>query len=173
MLCYLAVARFYQGDHVRAKQSAEEALARGREAGERHGTSEALLVLARLAEEVEHDHARARALFKEGLELSAEIGDETTVAHCMQGLAAIAAVSGDHLVEAARLWGAAEALLEKIEATAYSLAPDRSLSHRQVVAARARLDDERTWTEAWAEGRAMTTREAVEYALGTDDLRKD
>ena len=61
-------------------------------------------------------------------------------------------------------------LIEKIEATAYPLVPDRSLRHRQVVAARARLDDERTWTQAWAEGRAMTTGEAVEYALGADDM---
>jgi non-specific serine/threonine protein kinase len=171
MLCYLAVARLYQGDHARAKQSAQKALALGREAGERHGTSEALWVLARLAWEAEHDHERARALFEEALELSAEIGDETTVAHCMQELAAIAAVYGDRLVEGARLWGAAEALLEKIEATASPLASDRSLLHRQVAAARARLDDERAWTQAWAEGRAMTTREAVEYALGVDDMR--
>ena len=173
MLCYLAVARLYQGDHARAKQSAQEALARGREAGERHGTSEALWVLARLAWETEHDHERARVLFEEALELSAEIGDETTVAHCMQELAAIAAVYGDRLVEGARLWGAAEALLEKIEVTASPLASDRSLLHRQVAAARVRLDDERAWTQAWAEGRAMTTREAVEYALGTDDMRGD
>ncbi len=173
MLCYLAVARLYQGDHARAKQSAQEALARGREAGERHGTSEALLVLARLVEEVEHDHERARVLFEEALELSAEIGDETTVAHCLQELAAIAAACEDRLVEGARLWGAAEALLEKIEATASPLASDRSLLHRQVAAARVRLDDERAWTQAWAEGRAMTTREAVAYALGTDDMRGD
>ncbi len=113
MLCYLAVARLYQGDYAQAKQSAERALVLGREAGERHGTSEALWVLARLAWEAEHDHERARVLFEEGLELSAEIGDGTTVAHCLQGLATIAAVSEDCLVYAARLWGAAETLLEK------------------------------------------------------------
>jgi predicted ATPase/DNA-binding XRE family transcriptional regulator len=175
MLCYLAVARLYQGDHARAKQSAEKALVLGKEAGERHGTSEALWVLARLAWEAEHDHERARVLFEEGLKLSAEIGDGTTVAHCLQGLAAIAAVSEDRLVAAARLWGAAEALLEKIEATASPLAFDRSLGYRQAAAARALLDldEEWAWTEAWAEGRAMTTGEAVEYALGADATRGD
>jgi tetratricopeptide (TPR) repeat protein len=165
MLCYLAAARLYQGDHAQAKQSAQKALALGRKAGERHGTSEALWVLARLAWEDEHDHERARVLFEEGLELSAEIGDRTTVAHCLQGLAAITAVSEDRLVDGARLWGAAEALLEKIEATASPLAFDRSLGYRQIAATRARLDDERAWEEAWADGRAMTTEQAVEYAL--------
>ena len=171
MLCYLAVARLCQGDEARAKQSAEKALALGREAGERHGTSEALGVLARLSWEAERDPERARALFEEGLELSAEVGDETAVAYFLRGLAAIAALSEDRLVDGARLWGAAEALLEKVEATAYPLAPDRSLGYRQVADARARLDDERVWTEAWAKGRAMTTRQAVEYALGDDDTR--
>jgi predicted ATPase len=173
MLCYLAVARLYQGDHARARQSAEKALALGREAGDRHGISEAFWVLARLAWEIEHDHERARALLEEGLKHSAEIGDGTTIAHCLQGLAAIAAVSEDCLVDGARLWGAAEALLERIEATASPLASDRSLGYRQVAAARERLDDERVWTEAWAEGRAMTTGQAVEYALRADAIRGD
>ena len=59
------------------------------------------------------------------------------LAHCLQGLAAIAAVSEDRPVDGARLWGAAEALLEQIEATASPLASDRSLGYRQVAAARA------------------------------------
>jgi predicted ATPase len=171
MLCYLGVARLYQGDHARAKQSAEKALALGRAAGERHGTSEALGVLARLAWEAERDPERARALFEEGLRLSAEIGDETTVAYCLQGLAAITALSEDQLVDGARLWGAAEALLEKNEATVSPLASDRSLGYRQVADVRARLDDERAWSEEWARGRAMTTRQAVEYALEGDVMR--
>ncbi len=64
---------------------------------------------------------------------------------------------------AARLWGAARALLETIEAVAYSHAADRAFYER-LTAARERLD-RRVWEEAWAEGRAMTTEEAVGYAL--------
>ncbi len=95
--------------------------------------------------------------------LSSEVGDKTYVAYCLEGLAAIVASEG-RLAWAARLWGAAEALLETIEVTAYPYAPDRSLYQEQVAAARARLD-EQTWVEAWAEGRAMSTVEAVQYAL--------
>ena len=72
-------------------------------------------------------------------------------------------------MRAARLWGAAEALLEAIETTVYIYAPDRSLYQSQVTAARAQLDDEAAWEAAWAEGRAMTPEEAVEYALSKEE----
>lgn len=71
-------------------------------------------------------------------------------------------------MRAARLWGAAEALREVIEVTAYIYAPDRSLYQSQVTAARAQLDDEAAWEAAWAEGRAMTPEEAIEYALSEE-----
>ena len=71
------------------------------------------------------------------------------------------------VARAARLWGAAEALLETIEATAYAHAPDRALYERQVRSARAQLD-EATWQAAWAQGRAMSTGWAIEYALSED-----
>jgi hypothetical protein len=74
------------------------------------------------------------------------------------------AASEDRPERAARLWGAAEAILEQVEVIAYPHATDRSFNDRQLAAAREDLD-ERTWEEAWAEGRAMTTEEAVAYAL--------
>jgi predicted ATPase/DNA-binding XRE family transcriptional regulator len=167
MLCFLAVAWLDQGDHSRAKRLAERGLVLSQEAGHRRGTSTNLYVLARL-EQAEGDHEQARRLFEEGLTLSSEVGDKTYVAYCLEGLAAIAA-SEDRLERAARLWGAAETLLERIEVTAYPYAPDHSLYQEQVAAARARLN-EQTWVEAWAEGRAMTFEQAVEYALENDDL---
>ena len=65
-------------------------------------------------------------------------------------------------MRAARLWGAAEALLGKIEAM-YTYVPDRSL-HRSQVAARS-LIEEVAWEAAWAEGREMSREQAIEYAL--------
>ena len=97
---------------------------------------------------------------------SAEVGEKTNAALCLEELAAIAA-SDDRLVQAARLWGAAEALLKRIEVTALPYAPDRSLYQRQVAAARARLDEE-MWADAWEEGRAMTIERAVAYALSEE-----
>jgi DNA-binding CsgD family transcriptional regulator len=129
--------------------------------GERQAISTALYTLATLAQ-AECDHERARDLFDEGLLVSVELGNETDIVHYLEGLAAVVAAEGG-IVRAARLWGAAEALLEQIEVGVHTYVSDCSL-HRSRVAARARLD-EAAWTAAWAEGRAMSPEQVVEYAL--------
>jgi DNA-binding NarL/FixJ family response regulator len=68
------------------------------------------------------------------------------------------------IVRATRLWGAEEMLREKLEDAVYTYVPDRALHRSQVAAARSQLDGG-TWTAAWAEGRAMSLEQAVEYAL--------
>ena len=65
-------------------------------------------------------------------------------------------------IRAARLWGAAEALYERINTVFSPL--EHHLFGPYIAAAHAQLDEE-VWEEAWAEGRAMTTQQAVEYAL--------
>ena len=112
------------------------------------------------AARVEGNHERMRVLSEEGLKLSAEVGDKTNVAYCLEGLAAFAASEG-RVVRAARLWGTAEALLEKIEATVYHYASDRSHYQREVDAARSQREAT-AWEAAWSEGRAMTLEEAIE-----------
>jgi predicted ATPase/DNA-binding CsgD family transcriptional regulator len=161
-LCFLAVAWRNRGDHGRANRLAERGLALSREVGERQAITAALYTLATLAQ-AERDHERARDLFEEGLTFSAELGNEADVAHCLEGLASIAGVEG-RIVCAARLWGAEEALLEKIEAAVYTYVPDRSFHRSRVAAARARLDEE-AFEAAWAEGRAMSLGQAIECAL--------
>ena len=157
-LSFLAVGWFGQGDHTRAKRVAEQALDLARELG----AAEAICVACHagaMVAQAERDHERARRLYGEGLVLAAETGNETNVAYCLEGLATTAASPAC----AARLWGSAEALLEKIEVTAYIYAPDRSVYQSQVSSARAQLD-EAAWQAAWAEGRAMTPEQAIEYA---------
>jgi predicted ATPase/DNA-binding CsgD family transcriptional regulator len=165
-LGFLAVAWRNQGDHGRAKRLAERGLALSREVGERQTITSALYTLAILAQ-AERDHERAKDLFEEGLKLSAELGNEADVAHCLEGLASIAGAEGS-IARAARLWGAEEALLEKIEAAVYTYVSDRSLHQSQVAAARSQLD-EGAFKAAWAEGRAMSLEQAVEYALEQED----
>ena len=150
-----------RGDLARAGQLAERGLSLAREAGAREGAAVALHTLATVAR-AEGQDDRAEGLLKEGLGLSAAVGDETNVAYFLEGLASVAASKGA-LARAARLWGAAEALLESIEITAYPHAPDRSLYQRDVAAARARLG-ENEWEEAWAEGRQMTAEQATALA---------
>ena len=110
------------------------------------------------------DYEPASRLFAEGLTLSSELGEESSVAYCLEGFATIAAHEGN-LEHASRLWGAAEALLEEIEAIAYPQASDPLLRRDQKDAARRRFDKQ-TWELAWAEGRAMTTEQAIAEALG-------
>src|ERR671911_656847 len=162
MLCYSSMAWLDQGDPARARQLAERGLTLSREARDSYGTSVALYRLA-MAAQAEGDHERARQLFEEGLTLSSEAGNEINVTHCLEGLAAIAGAEG-RILRAARLWGAAEALLEQTGVGASPYAPDRSLYQSQVGAARSQLD-EAAWTKSWAEGRAMSREQAVEYAL--------
>jgi DNA-binding NarL/FixJ family response regulator len=161
-LGFLAVAWRNRGDHGRAKRLAERGLALSREVGERQAISTALYTLATLAQ-AERNHGRARDLFEEGLTISAELGNETDVAHYLEGLAAVAASEGT-IVRAARLWGAEEALLEKIEVGVHTYVPDRSLHQSQITAAQARLG-EGAFAAAWAEGRTMSPERAIEYAL--------
>ena len=164
-LSFSAVAWRNRGDHARAKGRAERGLALSREIGDRQGASVALYILAGLVQ-TEGDYEQARGLFEEGLELSAEVGNEANVAYCLEGLAGVAGTQG-RVARAARLWGAAEALLEAIEVTAYIYASDRSHQSR-IPAARAQLG-EAAFDEAWAEGKAMTPEEAVEYVLTEED----
>ena len=121
------------------------------------------VVLQPLAKLLPDVLGRPARLFEEGLTLSAEVGEATNVAYCLEGLATIAASEG-RLERAARLWGAAEAIFQAIEVVAYPYATDRSLRDHQVATARERLNQE-TWTRAWAQGREMTTEQAIEYAL--------
>jgi predicted ATPase/DNA-binding SARP family transcriptional activator/DNA-binding CsgD family transcriptional regulator len=168
-LSFLAVGWFGRGDPIRAKRLAERGLELAREIG----SSEAICVACHagtMAAQAEGDHERARGLLQEGLVLAAEAGNETNVAYCLEGLAALAASEGS-LARAGRLWGAAEALMEQIEVTAYIYTPDRSSYQDRVSAARARLD-EAAWQTAWTEGREMTPERGIEYALSEEVERE-
>ncbi len=92
-----------------------------------------------------------------------EMRDAVHVARCMQGLAAVDGERGGEPLRAARLLGAAEALLEAAGTPSYARG-DRGLDRLSAPATRERLG-ERAWKEARDEGRAMTFEQAVEYAL--------
>jgi non-specific serine/threonine protein kinase len=162
-LGFLAVAWREQGDREHATRLAERGLVLSREVGERQAISTALYTLATLAQ-AESDHERAGDLFEEGLTVSVELGNKTDIARYLEGLAAVAASEG-RVVVAAHLWGAAEAMLEKIEVGVHTYVPDSSLRQSQISGARARLGEE-AFAAAWAEGRAMTSEQVIEHALG-------
>jgi predicted ATPase len=104
----------------------------------------------------------AARLYREGLEIGLQLGDELQTAYCLGGLAAVAAQRGSR-GHAARLWGSVSAL-------------ERAAGARLHDAERARYervlhDLERAPDTApeFAEGEAMSLAEAVEYALANVD----
>jgi non-specific serine/threonine protein kinase len=104
------------------------------------------------------------------LVLSAEAGDDTQAAYCLEGLAALAGLQDDP-ERAAYLYGAAETLFEAAGGVpVYAYGPDRSDHDRAVAGVCSRME-KAAFEEAWARGRAMGRGRAVEYALR--GVRKD
>jgi predicted ATPase/DNA-binding CsgD family transcriptional regulator len=140
-----------QGEVVKAQSLFEESLAFYRAQGYRSEPAEALAALGQVAA-VQQDYATALTRYEEGLLLAREIGNKGKVASCLEGLAGVRAARGE-LLQAARLWGAAEALREALGAPLPSVY--RGAYERSVTAARAQCG-EKAFAAAWAEGRAMT-----------------
>src|SRR5439155_8567736 len=86
--------------------------------------------------------------------------DRQGIAWCLAEMAGAAAAQRQPR-KAAQLFGAAEGLLEAVDA--HLDAVDRARYDRNVAAARAQLD-EAAWNASWAQGRAMPLEEAVALA---------
>ena len=107
--------------------------------------------------------------FRESLTLSKKHGIKWGTLECLCGLAGVSA-SQDQPERAARLLGAAEVLRGAID---YSLPlPDRTDYEHSLTLVRAALSDA-AFGETWAQGRAMTLEQAVEFALATESGWED
>ena len=151
-----------QGDPARATALIEEAvdLARERRRGFMGLLSRPLDNLG-WAALLGGELGRAKAQFAENLMLSKERGNKGTLLLSLEGLACVAGAEGEGL-RAARLFGAAEALMEKID---YRLVPqERAVLEPYRASVRSRLG-EAAWEEAVAEGGALGLDQAIGYAL--------
>ena len=89
------------------------------------------------------------------------LGDKLGIAECLEGLGGLAGIRGQS-EQAARLFGAAEALRQAVGAP---LSPvDRADYERRVAQARAGRD-EAAFEAAWRQGREMKLEQAIEHAL--------
>ena len=113
------------------------------------------------------ENRRATQYFRDTLELTFEASDKTNAAYSLQGLTTVAEAQGEPY-HAARLLGAAEALLEAVGLQNLYAQMDHEVHQRVVAAVRERLG-ERVWEEARREGRAMSFEEAVTYVLQRDE----
>ena len=152
-----------QGDHDRAATTIEEGLAFARKLGDRLVINDALYVLAQIAQ-ARGDHDLAARRFEEGVALSAEMGDRANLGYFLEGLAVVAGVRGE-AKRSVCLFGAAEGLLEAVEAPDYDyFEPNRSLYEHTKAAMRSQLG-ESAFEEKWDKGQALTFEQAVKYAL--------
>ena len=163
----LGMVALMRGNLSRATEAFEEGLTVARRIGDKTGACITLYNLAQVfLSRGDHDHAAT--LFEEGVTLSEQVADRANVAYCLEGLATVAGAQGK-AERSARLFGAAEGLLEVLGAPVYTYyKPDPSLYERTVHATRSRLG-EAAFEEARERGRAMTSEQAVEYALGREE----
>ena len=168
ILNHLTVVALNRGEDQRAARHAEESLALTRQTGDRYAANVALSLLAQMAW-ASDEHERATGHWREALRLSYELANKANSASSMQGLATVAGARGE-LRRAARLLGAAEALLEAAGLVLYAYTSYMSNDPHQRATSAAREElGERAWKEARDEGRAMTFEQAVEYALVETD----
>jgi predicted ATPase/DNA-binding CsgD family transcriptional regulator len=162
LLFFLGAVSVHKMDVERGVELFEGSLVLFRELEDPRGISRCIVSLG-VVFVMGRDYRRAAEVLIEGLESVREVGDKPGTNFALLTAAALAAHQGD-AERAARLWGAAEALREEI---GLSMGHQDRVSYNyeeRVAAARARLD-EATWEKAWAEGRAMSAEQAIDYAL--------
>jgi len=168
LLCFSGMAAAVdEGDHARAVTLLEESLALNRELGDLRGTAMSLTWLG-ITALVQGEPERAAALYEEDMRVLRGLRDKTGIAYGLLGMVGVAALRGQP-ARAVRLWGAAEALRKAIGQPLSHF--DRSHpGYEGLLAARSRLNDEAAWEVARAEGRALTIEQAIDYALGEEDV---
>jgi predicted ATPase/class 3 adenylate cyclase len=153
-----------QGDFESARASYEESLALRREIGDSRGVVVTQHNLGHVAL-YRRDCAGAALYFTEALGMAQQLADKVAIGENLAALGAVAAAK-ERYARAARLLGRAEELFGTL---GFRLEPpDQAEYERSVAAARAALNNA-AFMEAWAEGRAMTLEEGIEYALLEED----
>jgi predicted ATPase/transcriptional regulator with XRE-family HTH domain len=154
----------HMGETAQARAMLNEAREVYERLGDDRFTARATLQLSYLAL-LEGHVQEARDLTMGALEVVAGLGDRWAVAEQVQGLTAIHAAAGE-CEEAVRLAGAAESIWESIGAQPHPA--DRASTDRWLKPALERAGTAEMEI-AMAEGRAMSLREAVRYALSLPD----
>lgn len=154
------------GDFATASRLVDESEALARESGASFSLASALNVRAMFVQ-LGGDDTRTVEPLRESITLSGALRDTYALGYGLIRLAGALVAHGQG-ERAARLYGAAEALRE-MTGTPIQYAGHRALYERQVAALREQLNA-KTFDAAWAEGQAMTFEQAVEYALGSDEV---
>ncbi len=152
-----------QGEHENAIQMFDEALQISAQFGDTRGTARALLYIAE-AKCSQGEFVVAREKYNQALKHFHEIGDKFWGTVCLEGLGLLAVEQNDAR-RAAVLLGAAEHTHELLGAP--MLAAYRPSYESCTARARTQLG-EREFNAAWAEGRALTYDEAIQFAMNEE-----
>jgi ATP/maltotriose-dependent transcriptional regulator MalT len=158
----LASAAVVEGDPDSAAEQLLESLALSRELGNLRVSSIALFTLG-MVEIMRQDLDRGATLLVESSRIARGLKYRLCGAYSVWGLGNVNALRGKP-IRAARLWGAAEALRERMGMYLSPCDLAHSDYERDLAAVRSALE-EPTFEATWAEGRAMSPEEAIEYAL--------
>ena len=158
----MASAALGQGDFDSGVAQVEEGLALCRELGDLRNTSMSLFILG-MAKLAGGELDQGAPLLEEGAQITRELGDRLGGTYYLLGLGKLAAMRGMR-IGAARLWGAAEAHREKMGMALSTFDLAASGYEQDLAAVRSALD-RATFEAAWAEGRAMSSDQAIGYVL--------
>jgi non-specific serine/threonine protein kinase len=158
----VVLAAIYQtnNDLTRAAQLLDASMAAAERTGNNLACSIALVNYGRL-KFAEGDFARAKQLCRESLRLREELSDKWGLVQCLMPLAAIAAIEGEPR-RAAKILGAIDRLLDALNATQ---PPIFRADHAPSLKAARRALDEKSFAASFAEGRELSNKEIVEFAL--------
>jgi len=149
-----------QGDYAEAGARIQEALALQREVGDRAYIANAQNSLGSVMRD-RGDYESARTLYHESLTISRELGDRRAIAYLLEDIGSLAAAEGQP-ARALRLVGAASVLRQAISSL---LSPaEQTPLEKLLEPARQKLSKE-AQEAMYAEGRAMSSEQAVDYAL--------
>jgi non-specific serine/threonine protein kinase len=162
LLLYLGLAALDRDHYERMVALLEESTVLFRKLGDTYGVGVCRYTMG-IAAMNKGDLERAAALLEEAMHALQKLGDKVAIFHCLLGAAGVAGSRGEP-TRAARLWGAAEALGEAFAVTVLpAIRPH--YDYGGLLAAVRAGTDKLAWEAAWAEGRAMTPEQAVQYAL--------
>jgi predicted ATPase/class 3 adenylate cyclase len=153
------IAKF-RGDYAEARKRFLAIEPLFRDLGDQHRTNMVKSELAHI-ERYEGHYAAAKAMYRETITEWQRIGHRAAVAHQLECFASLA-MQDEQPERAARLFGAAEALRERIgiEMTI----PEHEEYERTISVLRSGMDPS-TFAAAWAEGRALGMDQAIDFAV--------
>jgi tetratricopeptide (TPR) repeat protein len=151
---------FSQGDYQQAEILHSESLGLRRQLKDKRGISMSLNNLGEVAQQ-KGEYERVAALYAESLLIRQELGDKFFTVSSLHNLGEVACNLKDY-ERAGRLFGAAEALRETIGAP---LSNDKRVKFDFYVDLIRNELSREAFESSWSEGRAMTLKKAITYAL--------